>query len=61
MALSDMARRAAEFFDLGMWAAWFAALDRGFLFLLMLPFIVGLIGLWSTFRHGDEDDDGAGR
>ncbi len=54
MFLSDVARRLAEVFDLELWAAWFAGLDRGFVFLLLLPFVVAVVGLWSYFR--DEDD-----
>jgi hypothetical protein len=43
---------AGEFFDLARWADWFATLDRGFLFLLILPFVVAAIGLWAEFRNG---------
>jgi hypothetical protein len=43
---------AGEFFDLARWAEWFAALDRGFLFLLLLPFVVAAVGLWAEFRDG---------
>jgi hypothetical protein len=39
-----------EFFDLGMWAQWFAQLDRSFLFLLILPFVVAAVGLWAEYR-----------
>jgi hypothetical protein len=46
--------RIAEFFDLASWSAWFADLDRGFIFLLLLPFVVAVIGLWSLYF--DEDD-----
>jgi hypothetical protein len=40
-----------EIFDLQAWAAWFAALDRPFLFLLILPFVVGAVGLWAAHRQ----------
>jgi hypothetical protein len=40
----------AEAFDLGLWAAWFAGLDRAFLFLLALPFVVAIVGLWAEHR-----------
>jgi hypothetical protein len=40
----------AELFDLERWAAWFAGLDREFLFLLILPFVVAAVGLWAEFR-----------
>jgi hypothetical protein len=39
-----------EFFDLGLWAQWFAQLDRSFLFLLILPFVVAAVGLWAEYR-----------
>jgi hypothetical protein len=40
----------AEFFDLGAWADWLASLDRSFLFLLILPFVVAAVGLWAEYR-----------
>ncbi len=40
----------AEFFDLSAWANWFAGLDRSFVFLLILPFVVGVVGLWAEYR-----------
>jgi hypothetical protein len=39
-----------EIFDLDLWAQWFAGLDRSFLFLLILPFVVAVVGLWSSRR-----------
>ncbi|MCC6210775.1 MAG: putative Na+/H+ antiporter [Burkholderiales bacterium] len=38
-----------EFFDWDRWAEWFASLDRSFLFLLILPFVVAAVGLWAEF------------
>jgi hypothetical protein len=38
-----------EFFDLELWAQWFAQLDRSFLFLLILPFVVAAVGLWAAY------------
>jgi hypothetical protein len=38
-----------EFFDLGLWSQWFAQLDRSFLFLLILPFVVAVVGLWAAY------------
>jgi hypothetical protein len=35
-----------EFLDLGEWAEWFSTLDRSFLFLLVLPLVVAIVGLW---------------
>lgn len=40
-----------EAFDLDLWAEWFAGLDRSFAFLLILPFVVAAIGLWSEYRR----------
>jgi hypothetical protein len=44
----------AALFDAEAWAQWFAELDRAdraFVFLLVLPFVVGAIGLWAEFRR----------
>ena len=41
-----------EFFDFGLWAEWFRQLDRSFLFLLILPFVVAAVGLWAAYREG---------
>ena len=41
---------AGEFFDPGAWAQWFGQLDRSFVFLLILPFVVALVGLWAEYR-----------
>lgn len=38
-----------ELFDAELWAQWFAQLDRSFLFLLILPFVVAAIGLWAHY------------
>ena len=47
----------SELFDAARWAEWFAQLDRGFIFLLLLPFVVALVGLWAWFteKEGDEE------
>ena len=42
---------AADLFDLEAWGAWFGGLDRSFLFLLILPFVVGAVGLWAARRQ----------
>ncbi len=44
-----------ELFDLAVWSNWFSSLDRSFLFLLILPFVVAAVGLWahSRERRGD--------
>lgn len=36
-----------EIFDWALWSEWFAQLDRSFLFLLILPFVVAAVGLWA--------------
>ena len=56
MDLSDVARRLGEVFDLDQWATWFASLDRGFLFLLILPFVIAVIGIWAHYLQDDEKD-----
>ncbi len=53
--IDDALRRLAEVFDLERWSLWFAELDRGFVFLLLLPFVVAAFGLWSHFREKDEE------
>jgi hypothetical protein len=40
-----------ELFDLASWRAWFAGLDRAFIFLLILPFVVAVIGLWAELHR----------
>jgi Putative Na+/H+ antiporter len=40
-----------EFFDLELWAQWLAQLDRSFLFLLILPFVVAVVGLWAEYLN----------
>jgi hypothetical protein len=44
-----------QVFDPGRWARWFADLDRGFLFLLILPFVVAAVGLWAELKRTDKD------
>jgi hypothetical protein len=39
--------QATEIFDWNLWAQWFDGLDRSFLFLLILPFVVAAVGLWA--------------
>ena len=39
-----------ELFDWATWADWLSGLDRSFLFLLILPFVVGAVGLWADMR-----------
>jgi putative Na+/H+ antiporter len=45
----------SEIFDWAMWAQWFSGLDRSFVFLLILPFVVAALGLWAEyFRQSDK-------
>ena len=44
----------AEIFDLELWTQWFAQLDRSFLFLLILPFVVAAVGLWAHYLQGSK-------
>jgi putative Na+/H+ antiporter len=47
-----------EILDWTLWAQWFAGLDRSFLFLLILPFVVAAVGLWAEFsRREDTSND----
>ena len=43
-----------EFFDLALWWDWLSSLDRSFLFLLILPFVVAVVGLWAELRSRRE-------
>lgn len=56
--LADMARRLDEVLDISSWRSWFASLDRGFAFLLFLPFVVAVVGLWGAYVRGEDDDEG---
>jgi hypothetical protein len=49
----------AEFFDLEQWRQWLAGLDRTFVFLLALPFVVALVGLWSWWTEAERDEEAA--
>lgn len=42
-----------EILDWNLWAQWFASLDRSFLFLLILPFVVAAVGLWAEYSRRD--------
>jgi hypothetical protein len=39
-----------QVFDWTAWANWLEGLDRSFLFLLILPFVVAAVGLWAELR-----------
>ena len=42
-----------EIFNVALWQRWFSQLDRPFLFLLILPFVVAAVGLWSELSKRD--------
>jgi hypothetical protein len=46
----------SEFLDLSAWAQWLGSLDREFFFLLALPFVVAVVGLWSWWADKEEID-----
>ena len=45
--------QVGELFDLERWMQWLGELDRSYLFLLILPFVVAAVGLWAEYseRH----------
>jgi len=43
----------SEIFDVELWLEWFSQLDRTFIFLLLLPFVVAVVGLWAAYRERD--------
>jgi hypothetical protein len=47
--------QVGEIFDWGLWVQWFSELDRSFLFLLILPFVVAAVGLWAHFLERRDD------
>lgn len=49
-----------EIFDLQLWQRWFSDLDRPFLFLLILPFVVAAVGLWAELVRNKRDTQGDG-
>lgn len=58
---SDMPQQAIdrvrEVLVPGAWADWFAQLDRPFAFLLSLPFVVAIVGLWAAHRDRETEKD----
>jgi hypothetical protein len=45
-----------EAFSLADWVQWFEQLDRTFVFLLVLPFVVAIVGLWAAYRDRERDE-----
>ena len=48
--IHEVIKSMSEAFDLSVWSAWFAQLDRTFIFLLVLPLVVAVVGLWAAYR-----------
>lgn len=48
-------KAAVEMFDYQSWVQWFQSLDRVFLFLLILPFVVVVVALWSDLSRARKD------
>jgi hypothetical protein len=46
-------KEVGEFFDLEVWSEWFAQLDRSFVFLLILPFVIAVVALWAETQRKD--------
>ena len=40
-----------EIFNVELWWHWFSQLDRSFLFLLTLPFVVAVVGIWAELNE----------
>jgi len=55
-SIQDVIHPMRELFDIGVWLQWFDQLDRTFIFLLALPFVVAVIGLWAAYRDRDRDE-----
>jgi hypothetical protein len=53
-----MPKAAIEMFDYHVWLQWFQSLDRPFLFLLILPFVVAVVGLWSELGRAKKTNSG---
>jgi hypothetical protein len=49
LCFQTMPRTIPEFLDLGAWLQWIESLDRRFLFLLILPLVVAIVGLWGEW------------
>ena len=55
--LDQVISRLGEIFDIRIWSEWFAQLDRPFIFLLSLPFVVAVVGLWAAYRDKEKDGE----
>jgi hypothetical protein len=48
-----------EALSLSSWLQWFEQLDRTFVFLLVLPFVVAIVGLWAAYRERQREEPDA--
>jgi hypothetical protein len=55
LCFRTMPQSAMEMFDYHLWIQWFQSLDQTYLFLLMLPFVVAVVGLWSDLSRARKD------
>ena len=53
--IHEVITRMRDFFDIGAWLQWFEQLDRTFVFLLILPFVVAVVGLWAAWRDRNRE------
>jgi hypothetical protein len=54
--ISSVIGSIREAFSLSNWAQWFEQLDRTFVFLLVLPFVVAIVGLWAAYRDRNKGE-----
>ena len=54
--ISSVIGNIREAFSFANWAQWFEQLDRTFVFLLVLPFVVAIVGLWAAYRDRDKKE-----
>ena len=54
--ISSVIGSIREAFSLANWAQWFEQVDRTFVFLLVLPFVVAIVGLWAAYRDRNLDE-----
>jgi hypothetical protein len=54
--LWGLSGQLTEAFDLQLWSAWFSELERPFLYLLILPFVVAAVGLWAEFSKREDKE-----
>jgi hypothetical protein len=54
----DLRGPIAEAFDAARWMAWFESLDRSFLFLLILPFVIVAVGFWADMLRKSRERTG---